>query len=163
YKIILFFMARPRSRIDITCQNPRCKYFLVDAGKDILKRGKNTAGHQRYYCNHCKTWFVETMNTPLYHKHLSKEKIINICKHLVEKNGIRSIERITGHHRDTISRLLEDMACHAEMMNEFLLKDVKLGQIEMDELWSFIKKNKRKLTRKAQKQIAKVMHGSTPA
>ena len=156
-------MARPRSRIDITCQNPRCKYFLVDAGKDILKRGKNTAGHQRYYCNHCETWFVETTNTPLYHKHLSKSEIIHICKHLVEKNGIRSIERITGHHRDTIGRLLEDMAYHAEMMNEFLLKDVKLGQFEVDELWSFIKKNKRRLSKKAQNQIAKVMHGSTPA
>jgi len=39
----------------------------------------------------------------------------------VEKNGIRSIERITGHHRDTIGRLLEDMAEHAELMNDFLV------------------------------------------
>jgi len=156
-------MARSRSIIDITCQNQKCRYFLVDDGKDILKRGKNTAGHQRYYCNHCETWFVETTNTPLYHKHLSKSEIIQICKHLVEKNGIRSIERITGHHRDTISRLLEDMAYHAKMMNEFLLKDVELGQFEVDELWSFIKKNKRRLSREAQNQIAKVMHGSSPA
>ena len=156
-------MARPRSVLSITCQNPRCKYFLVEKGKDIIKRGKNRAGHQQYYCNHCRTWFVETSNTPLYHKHLSKSEIIQICKHLVEKNGIRSIERITGHHRDTISRLLEDIACHAEMMNEFLLKDVELGQFEMDEMWSFIKKNKRRLSRKAQKQIAKVTHGFTPA
>ena len=156
-------MARPRSVISITCQNHRCKYFLVEDGKDILKRGKNRAGHQQYYCNHCCTWFVETSNTPLYHKHLSKSEIIQICKHLVEKNGIRSIERITGHHRDTIGRLLEDMAYHAEMMNEFLLKDVKLGQFEVDELWSFIKKNKRRLSREAQRQFVKVMHGSTPA
>jgi len=156
-------MARPRNKIDITCQNPKCKYYLTESGKDILKRGKNTAGHQRYYCNHCKTWFVETSNTPLYHKHLSKSEIINICKHLVEKNGLRSIERITGHHRDTIGRLLGDMACHAEMMNKFLLKDVKLGQFEMDELWSFIKKKKRRLSKKAQRQIAKAMHGFTPA
>jgi hypothetical protein len=103
------------------------------------------------------------MNTPLYHKHLSKDKIIQICKHLVEKNSIRSIERITGHHRDTIGRLLEDMACHAEMMNEFLLKDVELGQFEVDEIWSFIKKNKRRLSKEARNQIAKVMHGSTLA
>ncbi|MCX6666281.1 MAG: hypothetical protein NT038_09570 [Euryarchaeota archaeon] len=156
-------MARPRSIIDITCQNPKCRYFLVDDGKDILKRGKNTAGHQRYYCNHCETWFVETMNTPLYHKHLSKDEVIQICKHLVEKNGIRSIERITGHHRDTIGRLLEDLAVHAAFVNDLLLYEVKLGQFEVDELWSFIKKNKRRLSREAQKQIAKVMHGSTPA
>jgi len=155
------FMARPRSKIDITCQNPKCKYFLVEEGKDILKRGKNSAGHQRYYCNHCRTWFVETTNTPLYHKHLSKSKIIQICKHLVEKNGIRSIERITGHHRDTISRLLEDLAIHAAYMNDILLNEVQLGQFEVDEMWSFVKKNKRKLSLEAQMQISKVMHGST--
>ncbi|MCD4766516.1 MAG: IS1 family transposase, partial [Methanosarcinales archaeon] len=83
---------------------------MTENGKDILKRGKNRAGHQQYYCNHCSRWFVETANTPLYHKHLSKPEIINICKHLVEKNGIRSIERITGHHRDTIGNLIEDLA-----------------------------------------------------
>jgi len=135
----------------------------MEEGKDILKRGKNKAEHQRYYCNHCRKWFLETSNTPLYHKHLSKGEIIQICKHLVEKNGVRSIERITGHHRDTISRLLEDLACHAEMMNEILLNEVKLGQFEVDEMWSFIKKNKRKLSREAQGQMKKVMHGSTPA
>jgi transposase-like protein len=155
-------MARPRSKNDITCQNPKCKYFLKEDGKDILKRGKNRVGHQQYYCNHCHKWFVETLNTPLYHKHLSKKEIIQICKHLVEKNGIRSIERITGHHRDTISRLLEDIALHAEMMNDFLIKEVKLGKFEVDEMWSFIKKNKKGLSKEALKQISKAMHGSIP-
>ncbi|SNQ59129.1 conserved hypothetical protein [Candidatus Methanoperedens nitroreducens] len=152
-------MARPRSKTDITCQNPNCKYFLREEGKDILKRGKNRAGHQQYYCNHCRTWFVETANTPLYHKHLSKSEIIDICKHLVEKNGIRSIERITGHHRDTIGQLLEDLALHAEMVNSILLHDVKLGQFEVDEMWTFIKKNKRRLSQEAQMQMSKVMPG----
>jgi len=152
-------MARPRGKIDITCQNPKCKYFLTEEGKDLLKRGKNRAGHQQYYCNHCRSWFVETLNTPLYNKHLSKTEIINICKHLVEKNGIRSIERITGHHRDTIGNLLEDLALHAEFVNSILLKDIKLGQFEVDEMWTFIKKNKRTLSREALIQISKVMPG----
>ncbi len=39
---------------------------------------------------------------------------------LVEKHSIRSIERITGHHRDTIGQLLEDLALHAEMVNSIL-------------------------------------------
>ena len=128
-----------------------------------MKRGKNRAGHQQYYCNHCHTWFVETANTPLYRKHLSEDEIINICKHLVEKNGIRSIERITGHHRDTIGRLLEDMAEHAELMNDYLIKNVGLTPFECDELWSMVKKNRRKLSTLAQINLKKVMHGSTRA
>ena len=67
-----------------------CTYYLKEEGKDIIKRGKYSTGHQRYYCHHCKTFFMETKGTPLYHKHLSKPEIINICKHLVEKNRITS-------------------------------------------------------------------------
>jgi transposase-like protein len=154
-------MARPRSKIDITCQNPRCRYYLKEKGKDVVKRGKNRAGHQQYYCNHCHHWFVETSNTPLYHKHLSEDEIINICKHLVEKNGIRSIERITGHHRDTIGDILEDMAEHAEQMNEYLIENLGLTPFECDELWSTVKKNRKKLSETAQLSLRKVMHGHT--
>ena len=154
-------MARPRSKIDITCQNPKCKYFLKENGKDIVKRGKNRAGHQQYYCNHCHSWFVETANTPLYRKQLSENEIINICKHLVEKNGIRSIERITGHHRDTIGRLLEDMAEHAEQMNEYLIHDIGLTPFECDELWAMVKKNRKKLSQTAQLGLKKVTVGHT--
>jgi len=102
---------------------------------------------------------METKGTPLFHKHLSKPKIINICKHLVEKNGIRSIERITGHHRDTIGNLIEDLALHAELVNSILLQDIDLEQFEVDEMWTFIKKNKRALSQEALIQISKVMPG----
>ncbi|RZB28648.1 MAG: hypothetical protein AEth_01908 [Candidatus Argoarchaeum ethanivorans] len=107
-------MARPRGEINVVCQNPRCRYYLKVKGKDIIKSGRYRTGHQRYYCKHCKTCFMETEGTPLYRKRLSEDEIINICKHLVDKNWMRSIERITGHHRDTIGRLLEDMAEHAK-------------------------------------------------
>lgn len=154
-------MGRPRSKIDITCQNPECRYFLREEGKDIVKRGKNRAGHQQYYCNRCRKWFVETANTPLYWRHLSESEIINICKHLVEKNGIRSVERITGHHRDTIGRLLEDMAAHAEQMNDYLITNLALTPFECDEFWTIVKKNKRRLSLAAQLGLKKVMHGPT--
>ncbi|MFZ2409942.1 MAG: hypothetical protein WAW23_00060 [Candidatus Methanoperedens sp.] len=156
-------MARPRGKIEITCQNPDCKYFLREEGKDILKRGKNRAGHQQYYCNHCHSWFVETANTPLYHKHLLKKDIIRVCKHLVEKNGIRSIERITGFHRDTIGRLLEEMALHAKYVNDILLNEIKLSKFEVDEMWTTIKKNRKKLSMEAQNQMNKAMRGNTNA
>lgn len=155
-------MGRPRGKIKVICQNNRCRYYLKEDGKDIIKSGKYHTGHQRYFCKHCKTYFMETKGTPLYRKRLSEDEIINICKHLVEKNGIRSIERITGHHRDTIGRLLEDMAEHAEKMNEYLIKNLGLSPFECDELWSMVKKNRKRLSTLAQLGLKKVMHGSTP-
>ena len=152
-------MARPRGKINVVCQNENCDYYLKEEGKDIIKRGKYRTGHQRFFCHHCNTFFMETKGTPLYRKHLTKPEIINICKHLVEKNGIRSIERITGHHRDTIGHLIEDLALHAEMVNSILLQDVKLGQFEVDEMWTFVKKSKKELSSEAQIQLSKVMPG----
>jgi len=154
--------GRPKGKIDLTCQNPRCKYYLKEKDKDIIKKGKFSTGHQRYYCKHCKTYFTDTKGTPLYRKHMSEKEIINICKHFTEKNGIRSVERITGHHRDTIGNLLTDMAEHASSMNAYFIKELKLTTLECDEIWTFVKKNKRKLTPKAQIGLKSVLSGYTP-
>jgi hypothetical protein len=105
---------------------------------------------------------METKGTPLYRKHLSEPEIINICKHLVEKNGVRSVERLTGHHRDTIGVLLEDMAEHAQKMNAYLIKNLGLSQYECDEFWTFVKKKRKRLSEKARLSLKLVMPGSTP-
>lgn len=154
-------MAGPRGLIPVTCQNPRCRYYNKEREKDIIKWGSNSAGHQLYRCLHCRHTFAETILTPLYHKHMSEKEIISVCKLLVEKNGIRSIERVTGHHRDTIGNLIEDLAEHAEYVNETFLRSIPLEQYEMDEFWSMIKKNRRKLSVTAEMQLKKVMRGST--
>jgi len=156
-------MARPRGDIQITCQNQNCAYYMKEKEKAIIKKGRNRMGHQQYFCFHCGKYFVETKNTPLFHKHLSEDDIINICKHLVEKNGIRSIERITGHHRDTIGRLLEDLGEHASKVNELLIRNLQWGPMELDKMWTFIKKKKRKLSARARVAIRLAMRGFTPA
>jgi transposase-like protein len=131
-------MTRSRSKVEVVCQSLHCRFYLKEEGKDIIKSGKYSTGHQRYYCHHCKIFSMETKGTPLYRKHLSEPEIINICKHLVEKNGVRSIERLTGHHQDTIGVLLEDMAEHALKMKTYLIKNLSLSQYECDEFWAFV-------------------------
>lgn len=155
-------MTRPRETNTPTCQNIHCKHHLKENGKAIIKHGKNRAGHQIYKCTYCNTYFTETKGTPLYRKHLSEQEIINICKHLVEKNGIRSIERLTGHHRDTIGVLLEDMAEHAEQVNGYLVKNLGLSQYECDELWTFVKKKRKHLSEQAQLSLKMATATSTP-
>lgn len=138
-------MARPRSKLKVVCQNKNCCNYLKEEGKDIIKRGKNTAKHQRYYCFNCNQYFVETKGTPLYNKKLSERKIKSICKELVEKKGIRAVERTLHVHRDTISNLLSDLAEHALTMTNHLVHNLGLSSYEVDELWTFVKKNKKDL------------------
>jgi hypothetical protein len=58
-----------------------------------------------------------------------------------------------------IGNLIEDLVLHAELVNSILLQDIDLEQFEVDEMWTFIKKNKRTLSQEALIQISKVMPG----
>ena len=155
-------MARPRGKITVVCQNNHCAFFRKEKGKDLVKRGFNRAGTQRYYCIHCKKYSVERSGTPLYRKRLSMKKIRLLCKLLVEKNGVRSISRVAKLDKNTVSAWLEDLAEHAEQLTAYLVHDLGLSTYEVDELWTTVKKNKRKLSARAQHGLRKVRTGHTP-
>ena len=66
---------------------------------------------------------------------------------MVEGNSIRSVERITGVHRDTILRLLVLCGQRCERFLEERIKDMPVRDVECDEIWSFVgmkEKTKRK-------------------
>lgn len=130
----------------IVCPNPECEYSLRVEGKAIIKRGKYRTGHQRFYCKHCKKFFMDTIGTAVYRKHLPKEEIRLIYRLFIEKNGIRSIERITGHHRDTISNLLKDTVKN-EKTERYLIENIGLTPEECEKLWVLLEK-KRTASRK---------------
>jgi transposase-like protein len=136
-----------RKTDEVVCPNPECAYYLKTEGKSIIKRGKYKTGHQRYYCKHCEKFFMDTIGTAIYRKHLSKEEIRLIYRLFLEKNGIRSIERITGHHRDTISNLLKDTVKN-EKTEEYLINQIGLTDEECEKLWVFLEK-KRSSSRKS--------------
>lgn len=141
-------MSRPRGKISVICQNEKCSHFRKENGKNIIKKGKNSAGHRQYFCFHCGKYFVETKGTPLYQKKLSERKIKQICKELVEKKGVRAVERTLGIHRDTICNLLNDVANHALTMTNHMVHDLGLSTYEADEILTIVKKNKKNLTKK---------------
>jgi IS1 family transposase len=65
---------------------------------------------------------------------------------LAEGSSIRSIERVTGVHRDTVMRLgvRVGMACHT-LLDESM-RDLDCRQIQIDEVWGFIGKKARVAT-----------------
>jgi transposase-like protein len=135
---------------EIVCPNPECEYYLKVEGKAIIKRGKYKTGHQRYYCKHCGKFFMDTIGTAIYRKHLSKDEIRLIYRLFLEKNGIRSIGRITGHHRDTVSHLIRDTVKN-EKTEEYLTRQIGLTANECEKLWTFLEK-KRNAPRKSTEQ-----------
>lgn len=141
-------MTRPKSKISVVCQNNKCSFYQKEQGKDIVKRGKNTAGHQRYYCNHCNKYSVITKGTPLFNLKTSETKVRNICMEFMEGSGIRSIERKLHIHRDTICDILDKLGRHAKEMTDYLVNNLKLSPIEVDELFATIQKKRKNLSQK---------------
>lgn len=148
-------MARPRGLIKTICQNEKCSHFRKETGKNIIKRGKSKAEHQRFFCFHCDTYFVETKGTPLYKRKLKANKIKEICKEFVETEGIRATERKVHVHRDTIMSLLDSLGEHALGMTNYLVHDLGLKSYEVDELFAVVKKNRKNLSKKAMNSLDK--------
>jgi len=153
-------MAGANSKGQI-CLNPDCLDYRKRNTGNIIKKGFNAKGNQMFKCKTCGVRFPETKGTVFYNRHLKEEQIIMICKLLVEKNGIRAIERILEIHRDTVSDVVNDLASHARDVTDFLIKNVGLTEVQVDEMWSFVKKNKRTLTREMVMQIDMATAGST--
>ena len=109
-------MAKNKYKIDLKNEfysNKNCNDYSKRETVNIVKYGHDKNGKQRFKCKTCGDVFIETKNTFFYNRKLSEDQIILICKLLVEKNGIRAIERITGIHYDTISDVVKDIARHA--------------------------------------------------
>src|SRR5215217_753047 len=77
--------------------------------------------------------------------HLSKDKQIAVTAALAEDNSIRSIERMTGIHRDTIMRLGVRIGQGCAKLLDAKMRKLDCNRIELDEIWGFIGKTVRHL------------------
>jgi len=77
---------------------------------------------------------------------LKMEKKIQILNALVEGNSIRSTERMTGCHRDTILKLLVEVGDKCQKVSDSHIKDFHSRLIQVDEIWTFVGKKEKKLT-----------------
>ena len=59
---------------------------------------------------------------------------------LVEGNSIRSTERMTDTHRDTIMRLMVEVGTGCATLANEQMRDLSCQRIEVDEIWSYVGK-----------------------
>jgi transposase-like protein len=156
-------MPKKRRKLDVFCQNKNCRCYNKKGLKNIVRNGKKKNGTQNYKCTECGVSFVRTKGTMLYHKKLKKKDLVEIAKHSVETNSLRGIARQTNHNKNTICAYVSLIANHCEQVNDLLIKDVKLGVNEVDEMWSFVKKNKKMLPRNFSQTVKKAMRTHTSA
>src|ERR1044072_1292074 len=112
--------------------------------------GKDRHGNQRFRCLSCGKTFGEPKVKILDHMILAEGKALAVLQHLVEGCSVRSTERLTGVHRDTILDLLNVAGAKCEALMLKMIRGLKVQDVECDEQWQYIGMKSRT---KARKQI----------
>src|ERR1700723_792599 len=76
---------------------------------------------------------------------LSTDKKIAVIGALAEGSSIRSIERVTGVHRDPIMRLGVTVGQGCTAMMDMKMRNLPCKRLEMDEIWGFVGKKERQV------------------
>ena len=71
---------------------------------------------------------------------LKVEKQKLCLKMLIEGSSIRSVERTTGVHRDTIMRLMVRFGTGCQKLLDESLRNLSLRHVELDEQWTWVAK-----------------------
>jgi IS1 family transposase len=70
---------------------------------------------------------------------LSVTRRAQVIGALVEGNSIRSTERMTGIHRDTVMRLMVEVGEGCARIMDEKMRNLPCQRIECDEIWSYVK------------------------
>ncbi len=65
---------------------------------------------------------------------------------LVEGNSIRSTERMTGIHRDTVMRLLVEVGTGCAALMDEQMRELPCQRLQVDEIWTYVQKKQRQVT-----------------
>lgn len=114
----------------MTCK--RCQH------ENAKRFGKDRKGHQRYRCAHCSKTFTEPHKGHFFGMYTPSEKAALILKMLVEGMSVRSVERLTGVHRDTILKLLVLAGERCQRLLEERIRQVAVRDVQCDEIWGYV-------------------------
>jgi transposase-like protein/IS1 family transposase len=120
----------------VTCHNCRI---------ECKRKGRDRKGNQRYQCHQCSKTFLEPHEKPLDGMYLPMEKAEMVLRLLLEGNSVSSTERLTDVHHTTILKLLVLAGEKCERIMAEKVRNVKVRDVEADEVWSFIQKKEKRV------------------
>lgn len=116
-----------------------------ECGLRCQKFGKHRNGLQRFRCPSCGKTYTEEQEKPLGGMTIPMGKAVLAIQLLIEGSSIRSTERITGLHRDTIMRLLVVAGEKCRKLMERKMKNLDIRHIQIDELWAYVQKKQKRV------------------
>lgn len=125
------------------CPNEECiSHGQINQG-NIISIGtyKTKSGKRRIFrCKTCYNTFSETRDTAFFDLKTEEEKVMMALKMILVKVDITGIAFVLDVKEDTILFWLDRAYKKANEINKALLKELSVTRVELDEMWSFVRR-----------------------
>jgi len=137
-----FTRGRPRT-IDTQqqfCPDQDCSYYGW-TGRGNLRSNGHPGGKawRQFQCVSCHGYFQQTHGTPFHGKRVSPDMLVWAIGALAEGLGIRAVARVFEVDPNTILAWLVEVADHATAFSQYFLHDVRVTQVQLDELFALLR------------------------
>jgi IS1 family transposase len=106
---------------------------------NITSNGHPSGGPWRQlHCTSCGGYFQETHGTPLHGKRVAPERLVWAVGALAEGLGIRAVARVFEVDPNTVLQWVVEVADHAAAFSRYFLHDVRVTQVQLDELFALL-------------------------
>ncbi len=121
------------------CPYPTCaSRGWVGLGNISANGHPNGGPWRQLHCASCGGYFQETHGTPLHGKSVAPEKLVWAVGALAEGLGIRAVARVFEVDPNTVLQWLVEVADHAATFSRYFLHDVRVTQVQLDELFALL-------------------------
>lgn len=100
--------------------------------------GRNRNGSQRYRCDVCEVTFTDQVTRPVDRRFVEEPRATLCLRMLLEGTSIRSTERLTATHRDTIMGAMVAAGEKCQRFLEQTIRGVPVDDVQADEIWGFV-------------------------
>ena len=129
---------------DVSCVNPKCRYFGVAGGDNIVGNGTYEACgqiSQRYYCKECGHYFNSRSETAYDGLRSHSDKFDRAIRCMNEGMGIRATARTVGCSISTVQRWRARASAQADAVSSSFEKGLEPRCVQFDEMSGTLKKN----------------------
>src|SRR5262252_1629083 len=121
------------------CPDPDCRYGGWLGLGNITSNGHPSGGPWRQlYCSKCRGYFLETHGTPFHGKRVAPDLLVWAVGALAEGLGIRAVARVFEVDPNPVLQWLVEVADQAIAFSRYFLHDVRVTQVQLDELFALL-------------------------
>jgi transposase-like protein len=127
------------------CPNPDGSHYrLINRGTmSAIATYMTQSGKRRIFrCRKCERPFSETRDTVFFDLGSPEDKVLMALKRLLVKVALADIGFVLGVTEETVLEWLRRAAQKAHEINAHLLRDLPVTQGQLDEMWSFIRRQR---------------------